>query len=209
MSPVVRGMMTTNSSPPRRQAKSEGRVLVASRTANSRSTAIADIVAESVVAAFEVIDVDRHHRHRVAAALGALHQRLELREQEAAIVEPGELIGDRQFEALIEADAQRVHVALAPHQRAGAGDDLFFVDGAHDDVVGAEFERAQGALAVIGIDHGEDRQMPRRLARAHAGDDAEAVEALGRARRPRRDRARPPRLRRPAATRGARRRARP
>ena len=59
---------------------------------------IADVVTISVVAGFEVVDVERHHRHRIAAALRPLHQRLQLRHQETPIIEAGQLIEDGQLQ---------------------------------------------------------------------------------------------------------------
>ena len=122
---------------------------------------VADVVAVAVVDLLEVVDVDQQAGHRVAAVGRPAHQRLELAGHVAAVVQAGELVGDRQFQGMIEVVAQIVGVALAPDLRAGAAlviaglvaegitviDDIYFIERGYEEFdqklrgIGAQIEK--------------------------------------------------------------------
>ena len=68
---------------------------------------IADVVAIGVVDALEMVDVENHQRQRRAAHARVLDHRREMALEEAAIVEAGQRVEQRQLDRLLHVLAQR------------------------------------------------------------------------------------------------------
>ncbi len=85
---------------------------------------------------------------------------------EAAIVEAGQRIEQRQFDRLLHLFAQAVGVALLAQLRAHPRQQFVAVDRARQAVVDAEFERAQHALTILEVGDDQDGKVARALERA-------------------------------------------
>jgi hypothetical protein len=81
---------------------------------------------------------------------------------------------------MVEVLAQIVGVALALDLGLDPGRQLLRVDRTRQDVVDADLQRLDQARTLVGIDHGQDRQVTGAFVRTQAGGEAQAVEALGR-----------------------------
>jgi hypothetical protein len=104
------------------------RTLEASRTANSRSTSSPTSWPKLSLIFLKWSMSISSAADRLAAAHGAVDQGGELAGHVAAIVQAGELVGDRQLQRMIEVVAQEVGVALALDLGAGAGGQLLRID---------------------------------------------------------------------------------
>ncbi len=137
---------------------------------------VAGVVAEAVVDLLEVVDVQHQGGDRLAVLDGPGHQGVELGGHVAAIVQAGELVGDRRLQALVQIRAQQIRVALALDLGAHAGCQLLGVDRAGKHVVDADVQRLGRAAPVVGVDQGQDRQVAGLLVRPQLGGEAQAVE---------------------------------
>jgi len=109
----------------------------------------------------EVIDVSNQHRQRPAGAQAVGHQRLQMAFHVAPVVQSGQSVGNRHFDAFGQLVAQKIRVPLALDLGLHAGQQLVPVDGAHQVVVDAHIEAAQQAGFVAWFNQHDDGQMPR------------------------------------------------
>ena len=130
-------------------------------------------VAELVVHAFEMIDVD--HQHGDRPPLTALHQPIQMAPQIALVVQRGQRIGQRQFQRRAEVGAEAVLIELAADLIAGAGAQLVLVDRHRQPVAGAQLEAAQHALALAGFGDQQQRRLVRRVSRAQRRNQLQRV----------------------------------
>ena len=123
-----------------------------------------------------MVDVEHQHGGVRAGAVGhRADQLFEMREDVAAVVEPGQLVGQRQRQAAAVVLAQPVLQPLAADLGAHPRQQLVAVDRADQIVVGAEIEPLgqPRQLAVVGEQ--QDRQLARCLVRAPLRDQAQRV----------------------------------
>ena len=126
---------------------------------------VAGRVAMTVIDLLEMIDVEEHHRGLVAALGPASEQLVQMREDVAAIVEPGQFVGQRQGQAAAVICAQPLGQAFAADLGAHPRQELVAIDRTDQVIVGAEIEPLgePRQLAVIG--HQQDRQLARAFVR--------------------------------------------
>ena len=105
---------TTNSSPPSRATVSAGRTAAAIRPAERDQQRVAGGMAEEVVDALEVVEVDEQHRGGAAGPLGQRERVLDAVAAERAVGEPGQRVVERLVaDAVLEQQARerdREHV---------------------------------------------------------------------------------------------------
>ena len=111
------------------------------------------------------------------AALGALHQRIEMARHVAAIVQAGERIGDRHFQAELHVVAQLVAVSLLAQLGAHARKQLVAIHGTHQIVVHAHVERLDQLAALAFADQNQNRRVAHFRQRAQMRAEPQAVEA--------------------------------
>ena len=167
--------MITNSSPPKPASQIDPARIAAEAGGELFQDGIAAVVAVGVVDLFEVVDVGDQDRQGAAALQGFSHQCLEMAFHVAAVVQAGQSVGDGELDALLEAVAQEVGVALALDLGLDAREQLVALDRPDDVVVDAHVEAAQQARLVAGLDQNDDRQMPRAIERAHLRAQPQAV----------------------------------
>ena len=90
---------------------------------------VADVMAMGVVDLLEEVDVHDDKGQRAAVLLGVAHQRVEMAAHVAAIVQAGELVGDRHFQAELDIVAQPVGIALLAQLGAHPRHQFVLVDG--------------------------------------------------------------------------------
>ena len=109
----------------------------------------------------------------------AVDQGAQLAGHVAAVVQAGELVGDRQLQRMVEVVAQEVGVALASiWLRTRAASSCGSIGRVRMSLM-PDVQRLDQPRAVVRIDHAQDRQVPGRLVGAHLGGEAQAVEAAG------------------------------
>ncbi len=93
----------------------------------------------------------------------------------AAVVQPGQRVGDRHFDRVLHVVAQMVGVAPLADLGARPRQQFVLVDRAQQIVVDADFEPAQQPRIVVGIGDGEDRQLAGALQRARLAAQPQPV----------------------------------
>ena len=98
--------------------------------------------------------------------------------QIAAIMQPGERVGDRHFERVLHIIAQLLGVAPAADLGAHPRQQFVLVDRAHQIVVDADLEATQQPRIAIGLGDRHDRHMPGAIQRARLTAQPQAVILL-------------------------------
>ena len=109
--------------------------------------------------------------------MALVDQRVEMAAHIAAIVQAGELVGDRHFQAELHVVAQPVGIALLAQLGAHARDQFVLVHRAGEIIVDAHFQRLGQLAAVAVADQHEDRHVAAFRQRAKLRAQAQAVEA--------------------------------
>ena len=138
---------------------------------------VADVMAMGVVDRLEIIDVHDHESQRLAVLLGVGDQIVQMPAHIAAIVQAGELVGDRHFQAELNIVAQAVGIALLAQLGAHPRHQFVLVHRPGQIVVDAHLQRL-GQLAAVAVrHHHQDGHVAAFRQRAQLRAKAQAVEA--------------------------------
>ncbi len=108
--------------------------------------------------------------------LGIGQQRVEMAAHVTAVVQAGELVGDRHFQAELDIVAQPVGITLLAQLGAHPRHQFVLVHRTGQIVVDAHFQRLGQLAAVAVADHHQDRHMAAFGQRAQLRAQAQAVE---------------------------------
>ena len=139
---------------------------------------VAGVVAVAVVDRLEEVDVEHHHRQRLAAHGILLGQRRQMALHVAAIVQAGQRIGDGGLDRVLHVVAQMLGVAPPADQCARTRQQFVLVDRAQQVIVDADLEPAQQPRVVLGIGDRQQRHLPGTLQRTRLAAQPQAVEIL-------------------------------
>ncbi len=115
---------------------------------------------------------------RPAARSRLLDQRAEMGLHVAAVMEPGERVGDRRLDRHLHVVAQLLGIALLLDLGAHPREQLVLVDRPDQIVVDADLEAAHQPRIVLGIGDREQRQVAGALERAQVAAQPQAVVVL-------------------------------
>ena len=127
-----------------------------------RQDAVAGDVAVGIVDALEVIDVQHHQRHRRGASIAFGDLSVEVLIRVTPVVEPGQLISHRHFQAAAHIAAQAIGEVLATQLSAHARRQFRLIHRLKNVIVDADIQRG-GDPSVVAVLYGQQQARTARL----------------------------------------------